>query len=83
MVAQGRPAHGGRDRHVAVGVKELEVLESALKNAGRTSVGHQGYASACDQATCWDLYCAGGRVHSVVTFDVSCFVAAIISKLIA
>jgi catechol 2,3-dioxygenase-like lactoylglutathione lyase family enzyme len=31
---QGRPEHGGRDRHVCVGVKELGPLEERLKDAG-------------------------------------------------
>ncbi len=31
---EGRPAHGGRDRHVAFAVRDLALLESALQGAG-------------------------------------------------
>lgn len=31
----GRPAHGGRDRHVAVSVDDIVPLENSLTNAGR------------------------------------------------
>lgn len=31
---EGRPEHGGRDRHVCVGVKELGPLEERLRDAG-------------------------------------------------
>lgn len=30
----GRPAHGGRDRHLALKVPELEILQAALDRAG-------------------------------------------------
>lgn len=31
---EGRPAHGGRDRHTALGVKDIELLETRLRQAG-------------------------------------------------
>lgn len=31
---EGRPAHGGRDRHVALNVKDLKSIEDALRAAG-------------------------------------------------
>ena len=30
----GRPAHGGRDRHMALAVEDLDVLQQALESAG-------------------------------------------------
>ena len=30
----GRPAHGGRDRHMALAVEDLDVLRQALESAG-------------------------------------------------
>lgn len=33
----GRPEHGGRDRHTAVIVQDLDELEAALKSAGISS----------------------------------------------
>ncbi|MCI0508107.1 MAG: VOC family protein [Gammaproteobacteria bacterium] len=30
----GRPAHGGRDRHVALAVNDLDALQAKLENAG-------------------------------------------------
>ena len=32
--ATGRPAHGGQDRHVALAVRALDVVERALDHAG-------------------------------------------------
>jgi glyoxylase I family protein len=32
--AQGRPAHGGRDRHLALAVSDVEALRQALETAG-------------------------------------------------
>ena len=32
---EGRPAHGGRDRHFAVNVESIEPLEKRLIEAGR------------------------------------------------
>ena len=32
--SEGRPAHGGRDRHLALLVSDLEALEAALSQAG-------------------------------------------------
>ncbi|EFN50852.1 hypothetical protein CHLNCDRAFT_141766 [Chlorella variabilis] len=31
---EGRPTHGGRDRHTCVGVEDIEPLEARLKEAG-------------------------------------------------
>jgi glyoxylase I family protein len=31
---EGRPAHGGRDRHTCVGVEDIEPLEARLREAG-------------------------------------------------
>lgn len=31
---ENRPEHGGRDRHCAMGVKDLSVIEAALEQAG-------------------------------------------------
>jgi glyoxylase I family protein len=41
-----RPAHGGRDRHVAMGVKELQKLKERLETAGIAYTASQSGRSA-------------------------------------
>jgi catechol 2,3-dioxygenase-like lactoylglutathione lyase family enzyme len=44
--ASVRPEHGGRDRHIALGVKDLAALKACLDAAGvRTTVSQSGRAA--------------------------------------
>lgn len=65
----GRPAHGGRDRHVAFTIQDLEPLKGRLDNAGVTyTMSKSGRAALF----CRDLDGNAFEVH-FITVDYSLF----------